>query len=53
MNQQITALQKEATQETQRLTAQFSAAQATLSQLTTVSSFLSSYFNQPSGGLGG
>ncbi|HXP03869.1 MAG TPA: flagellar filament capping protein FliD [Stellaceae bacterium] len=53
MNQQITALQKEATQETQLLTAQFSAAQAALSQLTTVSSFLSSYFNQPSGGLGG
>jgi flagellar hook-associated protein 2 len=53
LNAQITALQKEATQETQQLTAQFSAAQATLSQLTTVSSFLSSYFNQPSGGLGG
>jgi flagellar hook-associated protein 2 len=53
LNAQITALQKEATQETQRLTAQFSAAQATLSQLTTVSSFLSTYFNQPSGGLGG
>lgn len=53
IDQQIAALQKEATQETQQLTAQFSAAQATLSQLTTVSSFLSSYFNQPSGGLGG
>ncbi len=53
MNQQIAALQKQATQETQLLTAQFSAAQATLSQLTTVSNFLSSYFNQPSGGLGG
>ena len=53
MNKQITALQQEATQETQLLTAQFSAAQATLSQLTTVSNFLSSYFNQPSGGLGG
>ncbi len=53
INQQIAALQKQATQETQQLTAQFSAAQATLSQLTTVSNFLSSYFNQPSGGLGG
>jgi flagellar hook-associated protein 2 len=53
LNAQITALQKEATQETQQLTAQFSAAQATLSQLTTVSNFLSTYFNQPSGGLGG
>lgn len=53
LNAQIAALQKEATQETQLLTAQFSAAQATMSQLTTVSSFLSSFFNQPSGGLGG
>jgi len=53
MNTQITALLKEATQETQELTNQFSTAQATLSQLTTVSSFLSSYYNQASGGLGG
>jgi flagellar hook-associated protein 2 len=53
MNQQITALQKEATQETQELTNQFDAAQATLNQLTTVSSFLSSYFNLTSGGSGG
>jgi hypothetical protein len=53
MNTQITALQKEATQETQELTNQFDAAQATLQQLTTVSSFLTSYFNQSSGGSGG
>ena len=53
LNQQIAALQQEANQETQQLTAQFSAAQATLSQLGTVSSFLSSFFNQPSGGSGG
>ena len=49
MNTQITALQKEATQETQELTNQFTAAEATLNQLTTVSSFLSTYFNQTSG----
>jgi flagellar hook-associated protein 2 len=49
MNTQITALQKEATQETQNLSNQFEAAEATLSQLTTVSSFLSTYFNQTSG----
>lgn len=49
MNTQITALQKEATQETQNLTNQFSAAESTLNQLTTVSSFLSTYFNQTSG----
>jgi flagellar hook-associated protein 2 len=53
LNQQITALQNEATQQTQQLTAQFSAAQATMSQLETVSSFLSSYFNQPTSGSGG
>ena len=49
MNQQITALQKEATQETQELTNQFDAAEATLNQLSTVSSFLTTYFNQLSG----
>lgn len=53
LNQQIAALLQEANQETQLLTAQFGAAQATLSQLGTVSSFLSSFFNQPSGGSGG
>jgi flagellar hook-associated protein 2 len=53
MNQQIAALQKEATKETQELTAQYSAAQATLQQLTTVSNFLSTYFSQTSGGSGG
>ena len=49
MNTQITALQKEATQETQNLTNQFSAAESTLNQLSTVSDFLSTYFNQTSG----
>ena len=50
MNKQIAALQLQAQQETQTLTQQFSVAQATLSQLATVSSFLTTYFNQPSGG---
>jgi flagellar hook-associated protein 2 len=49
MNTQITSLQKEATQETQELTTQFDNAESTLNQLTTVSSFLSTYFNQSSG----
>ena len=49
LNKQIVALQHEATQQTQELTAQFSVAQATLQQLTTVSNFLTSYFNQTSG----
>jgi flagellar hook-associated protein 2 len=49
MNTQIVALQKEATEETQELTNQFDTAEATLQQLTTVSSFLSTYFNQTSG----
>jgi len=53
MDKQIAALLQEATQETQLLTAQFSAAQATLNQLSTVSNFLTSYFNQSSGGSGG
>jgi flagellar hook-associated protein 2 len=48
-NTQIAALQKEATLETQDLTNQFTAAEATLNQLTTVSGFLTSYFNQTSG----
>lgn len=49
MNTQITALQKQATQETQELTTQFDNAESTLNQLTTVSGFLSTYFNQTSG----
>lgn len=49
MNKQITQLQKDAAQETQRLTNQFDAAEATLNQLTNVSSFLTAYFNQTSG----
>jgi flagellar hook-associated protein 2 len=49
MNQQIAALQLQAQQETQILTQQFANAQATLSQLSTVSDFLSTYFNRPSG----
>ena len=50
MNKQVTALLAQARQETQLLTQQFSQAQATLSQLNTVSSFLTSYFKQTSGG---
>jgi flagellar hook-associated protein 2 len=49
MNQQISQLQQQAQQETATLTQQFDNAQATLSQLTTVSDFLSTYFNQGSG----
>jgi flagellar hook-associated protein 2 len=49
MNQQIADLQKQAQQETLALTQQFSVAQATLSQLQTVSNFLTTYFNQTSG----
>jgi flagellar hook-associated protein 2 len=52
MNNQILQLQQEAQQETASLTQQFSQAQATLSQLTTVSDFLSTYFNQGSGSSG-
>jgi flagellar hook-associated protein 2 len=52
MNTQITALQQEATQETKNITAQYDAAQATLSQLETTSNFLSAYFNQTSGSSG-
>jgi len=53
MNAQIAALQKQAQQETLALTNQFSVAEATLSQLQTVSNFLTTYFSQTSGGLGG
>lgn len=49
MNQQIAALQQEAQQQTLLLTQQYGTAQAALEQLTTVSNFLSSYFNQTSG----
>ena len=52
MNQQIAALQAQAQQETLALTNQFGAAQATLSQLETVGNFLTTYFNETSGGLG-
>ncbi len=52
MNQQIAQLQQEAQQQTSALTQQFSVAQATLSQLTTVSNFLATYFNQGSGSSG-
>jgi flagellar hook-associated protein 2 len=52
MNQQIVALQQEAQQETLILTQQYGTAQATLSQLSTVSNFLSTYFSssQPASG---
>jgi flagellar hook-associated protein 2 len=49
MNQQIAALQQQAQQETALLTQQFSRAQATLEQLSTVSNFLNTFFNQTSG----
>ena len=45
LNQQITQLQKQAQQETAALTQQYSNAEATLSQLQTVSNFLTAYFN--------
>jgi len=48
MNQQITSLQQQAQQQTVLLTQQFSAAEQTLQQLTTVSSFLTQYFNSGS-----
>lgn len=50
MNQQIAVLQQQANQETLQLTQQFDAAQATLSQLSAVSSFLTTYFQMTSGG---
>ena len=49
LNQQIATLQQQAQQETALLTQQFGQAQATIQQLTTVSSFLNSFFNQTSG----
>lgn len=49
MNQQINQILAQAQAETQQLTQQFSQAQATLSQLSTVSDFLSTYFKQTSG----
>jgi hypothetical protein len=49
LNQRIAALQQEAQQQTLPLTRQFAIAEATLSQLTTVSNFLSTYFQQTSG----
>jgi flagellar hook-associated protein 2 len=52
MNQQISQLQQQAQQETATLTQQFSNAQATLSQLTTVSDFLTTYLNQESSSSG-
>jgi flagellar hook-associated protein 2 len=50
MNQQMATLAQEAQTETQELTQEFASAQATISQLTSVSSFLSTYFNLTSGG---
>ncbi|MGH7094601.1 MAG: flagellar filament capping protein FliD [Stellaceae bacterium] len=50
MNKQIQQILAQAQAETQLLTQQFSQAQATLNQLSTVSQFLSTYFNQTSGG---
>jgi hypothetical protein len=50
MNTQIVALQKLAQQQTTALTQQYAQAQATINQLSTVSNFLSTYFNQSSGG---
>jgi flagellar hook-associated protein 2 len=51
-NQQIASLQQHAQQETALLTRQFALAQATLSQLSTVSNFLNAFFNQNSNGSG-
>ncbi|HEY5208937.1 MAG TPA: flagellar filament capping protein FliD [Stellaceae bacterium] len=50
MSKQMATLAAEAQAQTQELTQEFSAAQATISQLSTVSSFLTSYFNMTSGG---
>lgn len=50
MNKQVAQLLLQAQQETALLTKQFSQAQATLSQLATVSNFLTTFFNQASGG---
>ncbi|HEX3860986.1 MAG TPA: flagellar filament capping protein FliD [Stellaceae bacterium] len=48
LNQQIAVIQQQAQQQTLALTQQFSVAQATLSQLSTVSNFLTTYFDQTS-----
>jgi flagellar capping protein FliD len=50
MNKQVNQLLADAQLEAKELTAQFSQAQATMSQLTTVSSFLTTFFKQSSGG---
>jgi flagellar hook-associated protein 2 len=50
MNQQMATLAQEAQAQTEQLTQQFSAAQSTISQLSTVSDFLTTYFNMTSGG---
>lgn len=50
MNKKVTDLLAQAKKETALLTQQFSEAQATLSQLDSVSSFLTAYFKQTSGG---
>jgi flagellar hook-associated protein 2 len=52
MDDDIAALQKQAQQETLALTQQYGNAQATLSQLQTVNSFLTTYFNQLYGNSG-
>lgn len=50
LNKQIKTIEAEATTETQELTTQFSNAQATMNQLETVSSFLTTYASATSGG---
>jgi flagellar capping protein FliD len=52
MQQQVSLLQQQAQKQTLALTQQFGAAQATLSQLSTVSNFLSTYFDQLSNSSG-
>lgn len=53
MNKQISSLQQQAQQQTLLLTQQYSAAEQTLNQLTTVSSFLDQYFNTGSSSASG
>ncbi|HTV89781.1 MAG TPA: flagellar filament capping protein FliD [Stellaceae bacterium] len=53
MNKQIAQLQQQAQQETATLTQQYSNAEATMTQLETVSDFLATYFNQSTSGTGG
>jgi flagellar hook-associated protein 2 len=50
LNKQIAALQQEAQQQTSALTQEYSNAQATLSQLSTVSDFLSTYYSSSGSG---